>query len=184
MTEQRINVYEGLFLFPQAVGGELQFAVDHIQEILAKSDAQIISLCKWDERRLAYEINGNKRGVYFLVYFRALRSALVSIERSCNLSETLLRSIIVRVDHLTQEQMEAADGTTQIADEIKLRAEQAVGSPEPATVTSDIKAEAPAKATPDTKDTKAEPKDAAGSGGDVPQVTVKTEVAPSDAATT
>ena len=36
MTEQRINAYEGLFLFPQAVGGELQFAVDHIREILAK----------------------------------------------------------------------------------------------------------------------------------------------------
>ena len=167
MTEQRINAYEGLFLFPQAVGGELQFVVDHISEILAKSDAEVISICKWDERRLAYEINGNKRGIYFLVYFRAPRTALVSIERSCNLSETLLRSMMVRADHLTREQMEAADGTVEIADEIKLRAEQAVVVPKP-----DPAATAP-------------PAVAAGSDGDdTPTVTVETEVAPSDAATT
>ena len=124
MTEERINAYEGLFLFPQTIGGDLQAAIDHIKEILAKSDVQLISLQKWDERRLAYEIKGNKRGVYFLVYFRAARTALASIERSCNLSELLLRFMIVRADQLTQEQMESVDGTAELADEIKLRAEQ------------------------------------------------------------
>ena len=180
MTEERINAYEGLFLFPQALGGDLQSAVDHIQEILAKSDAQIISLSKWDERRLAYEINGNKRGVYFLVYFRAQRSALVSIERSCNLSETLLRSMMVRVDHLTQAQMESADGTVEIADEIKLHAEQAAATPEQAAARPEPAAAAP-EAAPKATDTP----EAAGAGdGDTPQLTVETEVAPSDAATT
>ena len=167
MTEERINAYEGLFLFPQAVGGDLQSAVDHISEILAKSDAEVISMSKWDERRLAYEINGNKRGVYFLVYFKAKRTALVAIERSCNLSETLLRSMMVRADHLTREQMESADGTTEIADEMKLRATEAAAAPEPAPKAAEA------------------PEAAAGSDGDAsPTVTVETEVAPSDAATT
>jgi small subunit ribosomal protein S6 len=176
VTEQRINAYEGLFLFPQAVAGELQFAVDHIIEILAKSNAEIISLCKWDERRLAYEIKGNKRGIYFLVYFRANRTDLVSIERSCNLSETLLRSMMVRTDHLTKEQMESADGTAQIADEIKLRAEQAVAAPEAAPVV-----ESPDKAA---EPVAAEPVAAGTKGEETPAVTVETEVTPSDAATT
>jgi len=167
VTEERINAYEGLFLFPQAVGGDLQSAVDHISEILAKSDAEVISMSKWDERRLAYEINGNKRGVYFLVYFKAKRTALVAIERSCNLSETLLRSMMVRADHLTREQMESADGTIEIADEMKLRAAEAAAAPEPAPEAAEA------------------PKAAAGSDGDdSPTVTVETEVAPSDAATT
>ena len=34
-----------------------------------KVGAEIISFKKWDERRLAYEIKGNKRGLYFLCYF-------------------------------------------------------------------------------------------------------------------
>ena len=174
MTEERINAYEGLFLFPQALGGDLQSAVDHIQDILAKSDAKIISLSKWDERRLAYEIKGNKRGIYFLVYFRAKRTALVSIERSCNLSETLLRSMMVRVDHLTNAQMESADGTIAIADEIKLRAEQVAATPEPT--------EAAPQAAP--KDTAAKEQAVSNDGGDKPEVTVETEVAPSGTATT
>ena len=171
MTEQRINAYEGLFLFPQAVGGELQFAVDHITEIMAKSNAEVISMSKWDDRRLAYEIKGNKRGIYFLVYFRANRSDLVGIERSCNLSETLLRSMMVRADHLTQQQMESADGTVEIDDEIKLRAEQAAATPAPAPEVGST-----AQDAPDAK--------AGHQGAEKPTVTVETEVAPSDAATT
>ena len=128
MTEEHNRAYEGLFLFPQAQAGDLQSAVDHLKDILAKAKADVISLRKWDERRLAYEIQGNKRGVYMLMYFRAPVEALVAIERSCNLSELLLRSLITRADHLTQKMMEAADGTAELADEIKLRAEESASA--------------------------------------------------------
>ena len=164
MTDERINAYEGLFLFPQTVGGDLQAAVDHLKEILAKSDAELISLRKWDERRLAYEIKGNKRGVYFLVYFRAARTALVSIERSCNLSEQLLRFMIVRADQLTQEQMESLDGTAELADEIKLRAEQEatrIETPSAAVVSTADDGPPAAEAAPVTIETEPSPEDAA-----------------------
>jgi small subunit ribosomal protein S6 len=128
VSEDSVNAYEGLFLFPQSKIGQLQSAVEHVEEILTRAEAEIIGLRKWDERRLAYEIRGNKRGVYMLVYFRARGSALVGIERDCNLSEQLLRFMIVRADHLTVEQMEAADGRAELADEAKLRAAETEGS--------------------------------------------------------
>ncbi len=120
----KTNVYEGMFLFPQALTSNLQDAVDHITQILDRADSEIISLKKWDERKLAYEIKGNKRGVYFLVFFKALAEKMSDVDRACNLSEMLLRSMITRTDHLKQEQIEAADGRAELADEIKLRAEQ------------------------------------------------------------
>jgi hypothetical protein len=49
---------------------------------------------------------------------------LAGIERDCNLSEKLLRSMVIRADHVTPEQMEAAEGRAELADEIKLRGEQ------------------------------------------------------------
>ncbi len=121
MAETRIYDYEGMFLFPQTVAADLQGAADHISEILAKGDAELISLCKWDERRLAYDIKGNKRGVYFLTYFKCDGSKLAAIERDARLSEKLLRSMIIRADHLTAEQMAAMEGRQQLADEIALR---------------------------------------------------------------
>ena len=124
MTEVRINMYEGMFLFPQAAGADLGEAVAHVESILERADAELVPIAKWDERRLAYDIKGNKRGVYLLTYFKADRSRIAGIERDCNLSEQLLRAMVVRADHIPAEEVEAANGREAIADEIKLRAEQ------------------------------------------------------------
>ena len=132
MSDERTITYEGFFLFPQAVTANLQGAIDHLDELLKRVDAEVISLRKWDERRLAYEIKGNKRGVYFLVYFRADPARLTDLERACNLSEQLLRSMVTRADHIPADQVQAADGRAQLADEIRLRAgEDAAGGPPP-----------------------------------------------------
>jgi small subunit ribosomal protein S6 len=133
MSETRTNAYEGMFLFPQTVAADLQSAADHVLEILSKGGAEVVSLCKWDERRLAYDIKGNKRGVYFLTYFKCDAQKLASIERDARLSEKLLRSMITRADHLTAEQMAAMEGRQQLADEIALRKTQPVteAAPEP-----------------------------------------------------
>ncbi|MCI0364774.1 MAG: 30S ribosomal protein S6 [Phycisphaerales bacterium] len=124
MPHDRTYKYEGLFLFPQSAVSDLQAAADHVLEILNRAGAKVISFKKWEERRLAYEIRGNKRGLYFLAYFQAPGGKLAQVERDCNLSEKLLRAMITRADHVTPETMQAAEGRAQLADEIKLRATQ------------------------------------------------------------
>ncbi|MEE2973441.1 MAG: 30S ribosomal protein S6 [Planctomycetota bacterium] len=149
MTEVRINMYEGMFLFPQAAGADLGGAVAHVESILERADAELVSISKWDERRLAYDIKGNKRGVYLLTYFTADRSRIAGIERDCNLSEELLRARVVRADHVPAEEVEAANGREAIADEIKLRAERGEEESRPkvtATSREALKAEEAAKA--------------------------------------
>ena len=173
MTEDHIHAYEGLFLFSQAQAGSLQAAVDHLTDILSRAKAEMIALRKWEERRLAYEIKGNKRGVYFLVYFRAPVSALSGIERACNLSELLLRSMITRADHLTQEQMEAADGTAELADETRAPAAEA------------RPAEPAAKPAPEASKTDETPPPAPAPGAEATEpLTVETETPAKDPATT
>ena len=144
MPVDQLNCYEGLFLFPQTAAGNLQAAVDHLNEILARAEVKIISFRKWDERRLAFEIERNRRGLFFLVYFEAPGSAIARIERECNLSEQVLRSMVIRAEHVTREQMEAADGQAELADEIKLRdsAEEAT-PPAPTTKKDDIRPDEP-----------------------------------------
>ena len=125
MSEERINMYEAMFLFPQAVAANMRTAVEHIEQLLSRAEAEIVSFAKFDERRLAYEIKGNKRGVYFLVYFKAAAQRIPTLERDCNLSEELLRAMILRADHIPAEQIEAAEGRSKLEDEIRLRGEEA-----------------------------------------------------------
>lgn len=130
-TETRINKYEAMFVFPQSYASDLNGAIEHIKELLGKGDAEITSMVKWDERRLAYDIKGNKRGVYMLARFTCEGVKIKEIERVCSLSEKLLRALITRNDDLTEEQMRNAEAAQRTADEARLRSmdeEEAAGT--------------------------------------------------------
>jgi len=145
MSEKRVYAYEAMFLLGQAQAADLAGAVAHINEIMARGHAEILGMRKWDERRLAYEIRGQKRGTYILVYFKAPGKDVAHIERDCNLSERILRTLILRADHMTEEQMRSADARKELEIEAKLRAERpAAVAPAPvgAAESSDDNAEA------------------------------------------
>jgi small subunit ribosomal protein S6 len=129
MPEKRTYTYEAMFLIGQAAAADLSGVIEHIKEILARGHAEIIAMRKWDERRLAYEIKKQKRGLYILCYFKAPNTDLPHIERDCNLSEKVLRALILRADHLTPDEMAAADGRVELETEAKLRAKALAEQP-------------------------------------------------------
>ncbi|MDG1137319.1 MAG: 30S ribosomal protein S6 [Phycisphaerales bacterium] len=156
MNTERTALYEGMFLFPQSATANLQAAIDHLKEVLEKCDVSIINFSKWDDRRLAYEIEGNKRGVYFLVYFNAPTKMIADLERRCNQSEEIIRMMVTRAENLPTEIIEANEGAQALADEIKVRGEQktekginaasTVSRKEAAPKPAEAKEEAPAEA--------------------------------------
>jgi len=124
MSEITINTYEAMFLFPQSATANLGEASDHVLAHLEKVGAEVMAFRKWDDRRLAFPIKGNTRGVFFLGYFKLSGDKMASLERNLLLSEDLVRFLITRADHLSVEQIEETEGRTDLADEIKLRSEQ------------------------------------------------------------
>lgn len=104
-----LPLYEGLFLInPQTIGGDLQAGLEEVTQILARAEAEVVVLRKWDERKLAYEIKGQKRGLFILAYFRARSTMLANIERDCNLSDAVMRSLVLRADHVGETELELA----------------------------------------------------------------------------
>src|SRR5437762_1064547 len=125
MPENRSYTYEAMFMVGQAAAADLAAVVEHIKEILSRGQAEIIAMRKWDERRLAYEIKKQKRALYILTYFKAPAGSMPHIERDCNLSEKVMRTLILRADHLTEDEMRAADARDALETEAKMRASQA-----------------------------------------------------------
>jgi small subunit ribosomal protein S6 len=114
MADSNVNLYEGMFLFNlQAIGGELSAALSELEEILSRAEAEVIAITRWDERRLAYEIRGQKRGLYLMAYFKARGSQIANIERDVNLSENLLRCLIVKGEHLGEVELDRARAEAQ-----------------------------------------------------------------------
>ncbi len=126
MADVKTALYEGMFLInQQQMAGDLEGALSHIREMLDRAEAEVISLRKWDERKLAYPVNGQKRGLYVLALFRVRAVQIANIERDCNLSELVMRVLMTRCDHMgeTEIELELKEAETS-AVEAKLRQEQ------------------------------------------------------------
>jgi len=119
------STYEAMFLISQSEAADFNGAVAHIEEILGRAKAELLAIRKWDERRLAFEIEKQRRGVYILTYFRAPTQSITGVERDCKLSERIMRVMILSAEHLTDEEIAAQNDREGLAIEAKLRAERA-----------------------------------------------------------
>lgn len=101
------KLYEGMFLVDSAEAAADWDGVEaRIKNILERADVEIISIRKWEDRRLAYEIDKKSRGTYILCYFRSDGKRIGDIERDVQLSERIMRVLILSADHLTQDDIE------------------------------------------------------------------------------
>jgi small subunit ribosomal protein S6 len=100
------KLYEGMFLIDTALAAaDWDGTVGMIRKLLEKNEAEVVSMKKWDERRLAYDIEGKSRGTYILSYFRCDGGKLTEIERDVQLSEKVMRILILKADKLTPEEI-------------------------------------------------------------------------------
>jgi small subunit ribosomal protein S6 len=101
-----VKKYEAMFLLDSGhATAHWNERIEEITGILKRHGCQIIRLVKWDDRRLAYPLQRSKRGTYILCYYTAPSDANAKIERDVQLSENLLRLLIVRRDKMDEQQM-------------------------------------------------------------------------------
>ncbi len=101
------RTYEGLFLVDSGqAAADWKQVTGAIETILSRSESEVISLRKWDDRRLAYEIEKKNRGTFILVYFDCDPGRISSMERDVQLSEKVVRVLILRTDRMTAEMMD------------------------------------------------------------------------------
>src|SRR5688500_7941356 len=103
------NTYEAMFLLGPVGAAEPERSIGLCRGIIERHGGQILVIKKWDERKLAYELRGQKRGTYVIAFFTAPGGAVGAIERDVNLSEEILRVLVLKADHLNREEMEAVE---------------------------------------------------------------------------
>jgi len=97
--------YEAMFLFDSAVARDWATVAQEVRRLCDRIAAQLLVCVKFDERKLAYEIRKRKRGTYVLTYFDADPTRIGELERDARLSELILRLLVLRADHMTEEKL-------------------------------------------------------------------------------
>ena len=169
-----MNTYEAMFLFDTTFASDFAKVEREVGRLMERAGAEIVTCHKWDERKLAYEIKGQRRGCYVLAFFRADPGKITGIERDAQLSEPVLRLLILRADHMTAEDMEAAypsrpaaaerggaEAQEAPAQEAPKEAVKAAELEPPAALETSVPSEAPAGRTSEEATSAAEAPDAA-----------------------
>jgi small subunit ribosomal protein S6 len=94
-----MQVYEGMFILdPSKYSRDPAASAQQVADIITQNGGTILAARLWDERKLAYPIKGHKKGVYWLTYFRMEGGHLTALERQCEITDDIIRKLVLRVD--------------------------------------------------------------------------------------
>ena len=99
MAATNASVYEGMFILdPSKYARDPAATAQLVVDMITQHGGSILASRLWDERKLAYPINGHKKGVYWLTYFRMPGSGIVPLERQCEITDDIVRKLILKVE--------------------------------------------------------------------------------------
>ncbi|MDF1837989.1 MAG: 30S ribosomal protein S6 [Planctomycetota bacterium] len=103
------QIYESMILLSnQVVREDWRKAKALVGGFLTKHGASIKSLRRYEERRLSYPMAGNLRATYYLAYFEIPGDSIPQLRREFELSEVVLRNLILAVDEMPEEELALA----------------------------------------------------------------------------
>ena len=129
--EKVINSYECMFIVDVSKGEEATEASVNKFTSLIEANAEVVDVAKWGKRRLAYPINDMPEGYYVVVTFKSEPAFPAEFERLANIDETLLRSMVIRLDYDAAERKakKAAEAAAKAAEAVVTEAPEAVEVP-------------------------------------------------------
>lgn len=116
--EFKPKVYEGLFLFDSNRYARDPSGVPaSVNDAITAAGGEMLASRLWSEQKLAYPINGHRKGTYWLTYFRIDPLKLSGLNRTFQLNDGILRNLVLVVDPRLEEPLVShANGTQKTED--------------------------------------------------------------------
>lgn len=88
--------YEGMFILNSGkFGADPDAAGAEVTGIIEKIGGEVVAHRPWQDTKLAYSINGHRKGLYYLVFFTAESTRLNEINRVVQLNENVIRHLVI-----------------------------------------------------------------------------------------
>lgn len=104
MKENNSHLYEGMYIISAQLNDDARNkAFDKIKTGISSRGGEIRKIHDQGRRRLAYEINGQKEGYYYLVYFTLPTQAVSELWQEYQINENLVRYLTIRAEQVLDE---------------------------------------------------------------------------------
>lgn len=99
------NLYETMYIVRPDLGDDLtDQAITKYESILKEQGATDLEIQHRGKRRLAYEINRYREGIYVQMNYRSAGSAIAVLERAMRLNDDVIRYLTIRQEEPSAEE--------------------------------------------------------------------------------
>lgn len=103
------QIYEGMFVLDnEVVRAGWSAAKQQVLNLITKHGGTVETARHWGERKLAYTIKGRNRATYLMVFYTLPPEGIPTFIRDMDLSETVLRYLLLSVDEIAEGEAEEA----------------------------------------------------------------------------
>jgi small subunit ribosomal protein S6 len=90
-------MYEGMFLLDSGrFASDPDGTANGLLAILTRCGANVVASRPWQDGKLCYPINSQRKGLYYLACFKMDGGQMGELNRLCGLSDTILRQLVIR----------------------------------------------------------------------------------------
>jgi len=125
--------YEITYIIHPDLEGSIDKITEKVKSVIVKSKGAIIVEEDWGKKKLAYEINKSKFGIYEFLNIEIDPAKIKEVERTLRLSEEIIRSMIV----LSDEGVESPEKITGVKSEKTAKKDTKQVEKEKADITED-----------------------------------------------
>ena len=106
-----MRTYETMFITAPTVGPDAyERLVGNFEKVIAENGGNLTNTIKWGRKRLAYEIQKFKEGIYTIFEFEAPGDLIKELERRLKLNDSILKFLTVKTE---RKQKLVQKGTAQ-----------------------------------------------------------------------
>ena len=107
---QKANVYEAMYILDSNRFARERVALPgEVEAAIKAAGGEVVVSRLWEERRLAYPIAGQRKGTYWLIYFRGPSPIVDPLNRQWEIHDGILRHLVLKIHpHLVEAVLEHA----------------------------------------------------------------------------
>ena len=100
------HLYEGMFLLDSG-----KFAADpdglsaQLVALIEKAGGEVTAHRPWQDGRLAYEVEGHRKGLHYVAMFKMQGDRIGELARACKLSNLVIRHMVIHQEPVVYEAM-------------------------------------------------------------------------------
>ena len=94
-----MNFYESIFIArPSLMDEEVSKVIEKIKSIIEQGGGTVLKTENWGKKKLAYEVQKEKKGTYIFLHFQSEGKVVSDLERAYRLDDAVMKFLTLKLN--------------------------------------------------------------------------------------